>query len=80
MKRIYEHRPGLFGLDSIAAGYSAKYAEARSQTDSTLASEDAQFKNQSQSEAGEANESSQSRGSISGNANESGSRSRRIRL
>ena len=35
MKTKYEHRPGLFGLASIAAGCAAKNHENRSQENST---------------------------------------------
>ena len=35
MKRKYEHRPGFFGLASIAAGCAAKDGAVRSQENST---------------------------------------------
>jgi hypothetical protein len=77
MKRIYEHRPGLFGLASIAGGCSAKSAEARTQGDSTLAGE---HHAHSQSEAVKANNSTQSCGSTSGKGSESDRRRRIIRV
>jgi hypothetical protein len=36
MKKKYEHRPGLFGLASIAFGCAAKDGEARNQRNPTL--------------------------------------------
>lgn len=37
MKNKYEHRPGLFGLASIAAGYAVKYRKERTKQKSTAA-------------------------------------------
>ena len=36
MKRKYEHRPGLFGLASIAAGWATKDREDRTKQKSTV--------------------------------------------
>jgi hypothetical protein len=36
MKRKYEHRPGLFGLASIVAGYAGKIGEARTERNSPV--------------------------------------------
>lgn len=67
MKRIYEHRPGLFGLASIAAGCAAKDYDTRTQGDSTAAQGHSQVQSESQSEPRENKISNQSSGSESGN-------------
>jgi hypothetical protein len=66
MKRKYEHRPGLFGLASIAAGCAAKDGEARTQRDSTATHGNSQIQTESRSESRKRKISDQSSGSVSG--------------
>jgi hypothetical protein len=66
MKRKYEHRPGLFGLASIAAGCAAKDGEARTQRDSTAAHGNSQLQTESRSEPGKSKIPNHSSGSGSG--------------
>ena len=49
MKNIYEHRPGLFGLASIAAGCAAKAREDRTKEKSTVAAEQRRMQSESRS-------------------------------
>ena len=64
MKRKYEHRPGLFGLASIAAGCAAKEGEALK--NSTVAGEDNQMQNEPRRKAVKPKVANQSNGSGSG--------------
>ena len=66
MKKTYQHRPGLFGLASIAAGCAAKNREVRSQGDSTAAGGHRQIQTESRSEPGKSKISNRSNGSGSG--------------
>jgi hypothetical protein len=50
MNRRFEHRPGLFGLASVAAGCAAKDGKVRIQGDSTSADGHSKIKTQLQSE------------------------------
>lgn len=52
MKKTYQHRPGLFGLASIAAGCAAKNREGTKPRRSTAAQGDCQLQTKSPSEPG----------------------------
>jgi hypothetical protein len=62
MKKTYQHRPGLFGLASIAAGCAAKNREVGSQGDSTGARGHRQLQTESRSEPGKSKIPNQSSG------------------
>jgi hypothetical protein len=66
MKRKYEHRPGLFGLASIAAGCAAKEVEALK--NSTVAGEDNQMETEPRRKTVKPKGANQSNGSGSGAA------------
>lgn len=70
MKKRYEHRPGLFGLASIASGCAAKHAEMPSQGDSISAGKLGQINTKSESEPRKGKTSSQPHESTTGTGNE----------
>ena len=58
MKRKYEHRPGLFGLASIAAGCAAKNRETQTRGPLTATAREVYKQSESQSEPASAENSS----------------------
>ncbi len=51
MKKKYEHRPGLFGLASIAAGCAAKNREDRGEENSPVAGGHSRMQTESHSQS-----------------------------